>query len=148
MTLAAKNNSLEAALAAEQENLAAKSDELLAVQESIEDLKMDAYDEGVKATETFFHGDWERARVGLYEEAWTAALKAAGIAEDHDLYKNIPIPAAQPEPEPESSTAHPEPAVVPTEAESTTAQPAPVAGPKEADPPAPPSAEDDVITVD
>ena len=121
--------SLEAALAAEQENLAAKSDELLAVQESIEDLKMDAYDEGVKATETFFHGDWERARVGLYEEAWTAALKAAGIAEDHDLYKNIPIPAVQPEPE------------------ATTEQPEQAAGATEADAP-PPNGEYDVGILD
>ena len=153
MTLAAKNNSLEAALAAEKEYLSAKNDELNAVQESIEDLKVDAYDEGVRATEIFYHADWERARTALYEEAWTAALKAAGIAEDHDLYKNIPVPPPQPEPEPTSS--QPEQAASATEADAPPPNGEYDVGvlvplPEDDPPPPPPAttAEDETITID
>ena len=100
-TLQAKNSSLESSATEEKKRLEAalleNADELKAVKASIEDAKDDAYNEGVRKTQDFYQADWARAKAGVFQEGWIAALKAAGIPEDDPLYSKIVQPT---EPEP------------------------------------------------
>ena len=104
-TLQAKNSSLESSAAEEKKRLEAvlqeNADELKAVKASIEDAKDDAYNEGVRETQAYYQADWARAKAGVFQEGWIAALKAAGISEGDPLYSNIvqptdPVPPTQP----------------------------------------------------
>ena len=104
-TLQAKNSSLESSAAEEKKRLEAvlqeNADELKAVKASIEDAKDDAYNKGVRETQAYYQADWARAKAGVFQEGWIAALKAAGISEGDPLYSNIvqptdPVPPTQP----------------------------------------------------
>ena len=104
-TLQVKNSSLETSAVEEKKKMEAvlqeTSDELKAVKASMEDVKDDAYNEGVQETQAFYQADWARAKAGVFQEGWIAALKAAGISEGDPLFSNIvqptdPVPLTQP----------------------------------------------------
>ena len=104
-TLQVKNSSLETSAVEEKKKMEAvlqeTSDELKAVKASMEDVKDDAYNEGVRETQAFYQADWARAKAGVFQEGWIAALKAAGISEGDPLFSNIvqptdPVPLTQP----------------------------------------------------
>ena len=100
-TLQAKNSSLESSAAEERKRLEAalleNADEIKAVKASIEDAKDEAYNEGVRETQALYQADWARAKAGVFQEGWIAALKAAGISEGDPLYSSIVQPT-DPEP--------------------------------------------------
>ena len=63
----------------------------------------------MKETEDFFHSNWDRAMVGVFQEGWTAVLRADGVPEGNELYTNIAQPTG-----PESVVPHSEVDAVPS----------------------------------